>query len=1057
MTSFAFSRIIPGLMLVLIGAALADIRIAEAQPADSMEVIVVHIPRICNDTAQARLRLFGANILWGDYYDNQVGVRIATLQLDSLLTRPWVVSVHQMPVNEADNAQERTLIGVDAMQSVLAPGGGLDGAGVAIVMLDEGLPAIPNLGSRRIMLTPNEVVGVSDHATHVAGTLAGAGANSGPLNVERGLAPQATVYVSGFLPPCPVKMRDAANGVAAIVSQNSFSRGIGVAANTPWITFCDYFGSYDLTCLAIDKVVRQTGLSVVMSAGNWRNRPQAQIPCPHLQAGYGAVVPYGTAKNVITVGALDAQNNPAPFSPFGPTMGGRLKPDIVAYGVCVLSSVSDPADANSVLYTTKSGVSMAVPQVSGAAALVVERYRGHNANANPLPELVKAVLLNCADDIAPEGPDFRTGYGRLNVAEAVATVDRHDYLVGTVADGGVQQYPLYVNGSCRIAVMMAYSDANATTTDPTITTSASGNATLLDPPIVNDLDLELVAPDGGIVHPLTLDPDHPTLTAQPGVNRRDNVEQCVVKVPMSGQWILRVRGTHIPAESPQRFALVWRGADGGGSGLYMRDSDNPLDLGIEPNPNGDPLWASPDIWVRTVRDQHHQFEHQHQNPLHRTSGESLNYVYVQVRNRGCVPASGRLRVYAAKASTGLKWPDDWVHGDCCGRPCGAEIPSLPIMIQALPPGGTQTFEIPWVVPDPADGAVCGAEAAHYCLLARIETANTPPFGLAEGPDIHENVRNNSRIIWKNVTVMNETDTGGFGGTVLVRNPTVLPVTTSLMITSADSLDGTTAWRHGILTLELDGGLLNAWRNGGRLASGIDTGSFRVLHSGASIGGIHLGPREAHRIVVRYQPTVRPAPQERARFHVNLVQIDSAAGWPSARITGGERFEIVPDSTQYVPTAVVVRHVVGAGYQLTQGPAHVHATLGQPMIGIASTAGVGEAYQGFWYAPSGPPGITTSEERRPAASAAADVSTGLAAAPNPFGERARIGFVLERGCRVRLSVHDLMGRLLAVLADREFDAGDHSLELDGAHLEPGVYFLELVAAGRRRTLPVTHVR
>ncbi len=53
----------------------------------------------------------------------------------------------------------------------------------------------------------------------------------------------------------------------------------------------------------------------------------------------------------------------------------------------------------------------------------------------------------------------------------------------------------------------------------------------------------------------------------------------------------------------------------------------------------------------------------HQNPQYRDPKLSKpNYVYVRVRNRGDAASSGteRLRVYWAKASTGLSWPSQWV-------------------------------------------------------------------------------------------------------------------------------------------------------------------------------------------------------------------------------------------------------------------------------------------------------------------------------------------------------------------------------------------------------------
>ena len=106
--------------------------------------------------------------------------------------------------------------------------------------------------------------------------------------------------------------------------------------------------------------------------------------------------------------------------------------------------------------------------------------------------------------------------------------------------------------------------------------------------------------------------------------------------------------------------------------VYMQDT--PADTGVEPNPDTGPMWVSQDIWVRNSPDpayQPYSFTEgspswtfpPHQNPLYRDPLKSTpNYVYVEVRNHSNSASTGteRLRVYWAKASTGLSWPTQWV-------------------------------------------------------------------------------------------------------------------------------------------------------------------------------------------------------------------------------------------------------------------------------------------------------------------------------------------------------------------------------------------------------------
>ena len=74
--------------------------------------------------------------------------------------------------------------------------------------------------------------------------------------------------------------------------------------------------------------------------------------------------------------------------------------------------------------------------------------------------------------------------------------------------------------------------------------------------LVNDLDLELEAPDGMVHLPFVLNPGSPHLPATMGVNDRDNQEQVLVKNPQAGLWKVRVRGTSVP-QGLQSYGLVY--------------------------------------------------------------------------------------------------------------------------------------------------------------------------------------------------------------------------------------------------------------------------------------------------------------------------------------------------------------------------------------------------------------------------------------------------------------------------------------------------------------------
>lgn len=66
-----------------------------------------------------------------------------------------------------------------------------------------------------------------------------------------------------------------------------------------------------------------------------------------------------------------------------------------------------------------------------------------------------------------------------------------------------------------------------------------------------------------------------------------------------------------------------------------------------------------------------------------------------------------------------------------------------------------------------------------------------------------------------------------------------------------------------------------------------------------------------------------------------------------------------------------------------------------------------------------------------------------ARPNPSAGRSVIPFSLEAAGAARVAVYDVLGREVAVLADREFTAGDHELALAEGTLAPGTYVVRLV--------------
>jgi len=80
--------------------------------------------------------------------------------------------------------------------------------------------------------------------------------------------------------------------------------------------------------------------------------------------------------------------------------------------------------------------------------------------------------------------------------------------------------------------------------------------------------------------------------------------------------------------------------------------------------------------------------------------------------------------------------------------------TAPLNIPVLQPNESVVIEIPWFPPD-VNNYNCMGQAGHFCLLARIETSTTAPFGMSspEGASVGTNTVNNNNIVWKNIEIV----------------------------------------------------------------------------------------------------------------------------------------------------------------------------------------------------------------------------------------------------------------------------------------------------------------
>lgn len=158
----------------------------------------------------------------------------------------------------------------------------------------------------------------------------------------------------------------------------------------------------DLMSRAVDRATK-AGVVVAVAAGN--SGPTGDDECINGTDGssYSICSP-GTARTAITVGASSKSDAIAGYSSRGPLYTGGIKPDILAPGSSIYSTLPNG-------YGYKSGTSMATPHVAGAAALMVQMHPGWS------PRDIKMAFRNTAIDIE-EGP-LTQGFGRFDVLDSI--------------------------------------------------------------------------------------------------------------------------------------------------------------------------------------------------------------------------------------------------------------------------------------------------------------------------------------------------------------------------------------------------------------------------------------------------------------------------------------------------------------------------------------------------------------------------------------------------------------------------------------------------------------
>jgi len=411
---------------------------------------------------------------------------------------------------------------------------------------------------------------LSDHSTHVSGTMIATGVNP----VAKGMSPGALQLHAWDYNNDEAEMMAAASGTSGmLVSNHSYADIAGwyldESNNDRW-EFFGYpgdtvdikFGQYDEDTQIWDSIAYNAPYYLICKAGGnnpgetgpavgqdyWR-LSTSNIDNPNFidagarpsgisnNAGFNTIATYGCAKNILTLGAV----NPIPagysqpsdvvqasFTSLGPTQDGRIKPDVVADGVDVLSSISTADNA----YDIYSGTSMATPATTGSAFLLQEYYQKLHSGVFMYSSTLRGLLIHTADEAgANPGPDYTYGWGLIDLqnAAAVITADNTDTtqqikqssLTNGTKDS--ESFAVVASGKMPVSATICWTDPPGT---PTSVPLSSHNYMDTVRKLVNDLDLRIKDNvTGKLYMPWILNPSNPGAAATKGDNVRDNVEK----------------------------------------------------------------------------------------------------------------------------------------------------------------------------------------------------------------------------------------------------------------------------------------------------------------------------------------------------------------------------------------------------------------------------------------------------------------------------------------------------------------------------------------------------
>lgn len=489
---------------------------------DQIDLVVRYNKGMDPEQVMAFLTTAGHSIIRRYDYSSWIEIRTSVDRIMELASLPFVNGLEPIaPPSTPDDEKGRSLHRSNAINGYTPMGRHYDGTGVSAALADDG-PVGPHIDYQGRIDQSNTTANSGTHGDMTTGILMGAG-NLNPTIAGMGTGAFIYIYDIG--------------GYNHILNSPNTNQTLGVlVTSTSYSQGCN---DYTTDTQTGDQILNQNPtLLHVYSAGN-----NGTGNCQYgAGAGWGNITGgYKIGKNVIACGNLNYLDVLENSSSRGPADDGRIKPDICANGIDQMSTNGPNT------YQVGGGTSAACPGIAGIVTQIHHAYRDLNAGATADGALVKACMLNTAEDLGNPGPDFKHGFGRVNALRAVKTLEDNRYLSDVISQGVVNTHTITIPANTQqLRLMLHWTDVEG---DP-----------LAAKALVNDLNLVVTDPSSTDYLPWVLDPT-PNATALnsnavPGVDDLNNSEQVTINNPTAGVYTISIDGFLIP-QGPQKYYIVY--------------------------------------------------------------------------------------------------------------------------------------------------------------------------------------------------------------------------------------------------------------------------------------------------------------------------------------------------------------------------------------------------------------------------------------------------------------------------------------------------------------------